>query len=815
MGWPHSRAKAGPSARASGRAGRSAARWSSPASASHGSDLAVQNPLAAAVLGLQRSVGNHAVTQLLSGSGDPSPAADVAASRHMPGAGLAARVAMARVHMPAGRPAAGAPTAQRDTPAPAGGAPGPAGGAPGGAAPTVADRITAAEALLTDKRLDDPIWTIFRERGGSASTIADALWNGQLGLADVKPAKPVARKTDPAAKLRKALEAAIETVVTAKVKELITKTTSKDGAATLTADIRRLTGRGASWNTPDVVNQLWREWVGPGPIAKKTAGGAKPKALYDALEAAAAKAVPALRHGAFPSATSGLEAADITAVEALLRPMSTWIREDEQYATLADTLHQARGGKDGRQSPAWNQLNAQMPKLVIVAEANIVNGLTLANTPVTPDIWAEFRGKYIATISKTIWRYHADNIVDASIFGYRFSRDKVGQGMHREAVPTLRAIEESALRLSGKGSLAELKSAEGTKGKDQGTMRNPITLPGTEFRFEPMSHPDWMRKSAKISPHGTGRAIDFRSATNPAIGDDSLEVLRFLAGAPAASHTVSIDWGKLRQQAGALAPLLQRRLTLEQLLATEKNEEARKVAEQDLATVKAAIATQSETAPLAVELRDSAEKALDAMTNLETAFQAAWQPLDKADDKKLMASLLAHADQKKAEAQAELAKVVAKEAKEAEDKRKADEAAKAAAGGAAAPGTAGAPATPGATPTPTPTPTKGAKAKVPAKAKAPVAPPKSAQVQALELAIARIDKLRGLVTVSATAKDVSKKQKGIANTLRGAGANGLTDLPLWMVQAFVENGWTWGGSWGGFADAMHFDYLGSLADVIG
>jgi hypothetical protein len=54
----------------------------------------------------------------------------------------------------------------------------------------------------------------------------------------------------------------------------------------------------------------------------------------------------------------------------------------------------------------------------------------------------------------------------------------------------------------------------------------------------------------------------------------------------------------------------------------------------------------------------------------------------------------------------------------------------------------------------------------------------------------------------------------MVKTLRDAGELGLTDMPLWLVQAFIEQGWTWGGSWGGFLDAMHFDYLGPVADVI-
>jgi len=42
--------------------------------------------------------------------------------------------------------------------------------------------------------------------------------------------------------------------------------------------------------------------------------------------------------------------------------------------------------------------------------------------------------------------------------------------------------------------------------------------------------------------------------------------------------------------------------------------------------------------------------------------------------------------------------------------------------------------------------------------------------------------------------------------------SGITDMPSWMVEAFAEQGWQWG-MWSGFADAMHFDYMGPVADV--
>jgi hypothetical protein len=43
---------------------------------------------------------------------------------------------------------------------------------------------------------------------------------------------------------------------------------------------------------------------------------------------------------------------------------------------------------------------------------------------------------------------------------------------------------------------------------------------------------------------------------------------------------------------------------------------------------------------------------------------------------------------------------------------------------------------------------------------------------------------------------------------------GLTDMPPALVEAFVASGWTWGGSWKGNADAMHFEYTGPAEGVI-
>ena len=282
----------------------------------------------------------------------------------------------------------------------------------------------------------------------------------------------------------------------------------------------------------------------------------------------------------------------------------------------------------------------------------------------------------------------------------------------------------------------------------------------------------------------------------------------------------SIDWGKLRRQAGAVAPLMHQRAGLEELAKTENDPIAQDVIKQSLAKVDELIRQQVVESPASKELRKDAEAALDKLNAIGTSFQAAWQTFaEKKDDKELLAALLAHAEAAKTDAETKLAALLAAEAKARADKEAAD---KAAAEKAAGGGTTTAPGTQVPTPTPTPTPTpagsgspkRGAGAKPTAKAPAPKPPPKSAEVLALEASIARIDKLKPLLTVSASAKSISSGQKEMVKALRGAGELGLTDMPLWLVQAFIEQGWTWGGSWGGFLDAMHFDYLGPVADVI-
>ena len=88
----------------------------------------------------------------------------------------------------------------------------------------------------------------------------------------------------------------------------------------------------------------------------------------------------------------------------------------------------------------------------------------------------------------------------------------------------------------------------------------------------------------------------------------------------------------------------------------------------------------------------------------------------------------------------------------------------------------------------------------------------ASEARLLKVRLDRIAKVRTMLE-STTRAGIASRDKMLA-TVGSAATGGLTDLPVWMVQAFAEQGWSWGGTWIGFSDAMHFDYMGPVADVI-
>ena len=88
---------------------------------------------------------------------------------------------------------------------------------------------------------------------------------------------------------------------------------------------------------------------------------------------------------------------------------------------------------------------------------------------------------------------------------------------------------------------------------------------------------------------------------------------------------------------------------------------------------------------------------------------------------------------------------------------------------------------------------------------------KSPDVAAIRARIGRIEEVRTLLNNPRAVVDKQTRSSMLA-TVDKVSRSGITDMPSWMVQAFAERGWQWG-MWGRFADAMHFDYMGPVADV--
>jgi hypothetical protein len=88
---------------------------------------------------------------------------------------------------------------------------------------------------------------------------------------------------------------------------------------------------------------------------------------------------------------------------------------------------------------------------------------------------------------------------------------------------------------------------------------------------------------------------------------------------------------------------------------------------------------------------------------------------------------------------------------------------------------------------------------------------KSPDVSTIQSRVRRIEEVRTLLNnPAARIGDTNRKQ--MLDKVEALSKSGITDMPQWMIEAFAEQGWQWG-MWSGFADAMHFDYMGPVADV--
>lgn len=612
---------------------------------------------------------------------------------------------------------------------------------------TIADRITEARGRVTKGEIDAPAFEHYRtSTAGTVAEVAALLWQDELHFEDVDPAgAAIEKKADKkvVADFKGFLEARVLKALTAKLRDLIKQV--RTSGATIGDQVELILKESPAWEEGPVTDRLFVEWVGPVPISSASPPGASD--LWSALKDASGRSVASKRTDRLSkTAVTALDQAEVSAVKTLLDTSTTWVVTPEETADLTDQAAAALGRPIKRTDAAWKELRDRMSTLILVAESDIINATVPQSKkiPLVPTSWATFRNRYVATLTKPMWAFYRDNIVDAEILGEKVKASTDSSGVHKDVAAVLPLLEQSAMRLGGFATKADLIKAN--------------QRPGSEFRFEAMSHPDWMGRAQHMSFHGTGRAMDFRAGKNPDFGGPTHELVSILGGGElselsAGSHAQRQDLQKVGTHN---ADMVRQRDALKERLAVSTDDLEKAQLQSDIDRIDAHLRDSVQTDPTTVKVRNRATEALREVKSIEAKFQASWAtitlmrqfPLGEA----LAAVLIG--------GQVEAAYESAKQALDAAQKAK---------------------------------------------------PPDGEKIKQIADRIRRIDEVRTLLkNPAASIRETNQKQ--MLKKVDQLSRSGLTDMPSWMVQAFAERGWQWG-MWNDFADAMHFDYMGPVADV--
>ncbi len=610
--------------------------------------------------------------------------------------------------------------------------------------PTIADRIAEARAQVTKGEIDEPAFE--RYRTSTAGTVADVvalLWLNELYLVDVDPAGAgIDKKADKklVTDFKALVQARVAKALTAKLRALKTQVAS---SGTKIADqVEAIIKESPSWAEGTVADRLFVEWVGPTPISGRSPDGASD--LWGALRNAGASSVAGKRKDRLSkTAVAALPAAELSAVKALLDPMTTWVVTPQDTADLTDRVATALNRPTNHADAAWTELRDRMSTLILAAESEIINATIPQSkkNPLVPISWATFRNRYVATLTKPMWAYYRDNIVDAEILGMKVKASTDSSGVHKDVAAVLPLVEQSAMRLGNFATKADLIKAN--------------QRPGSEFRFEAMSHPDWMGRARHLSFHGTGRAMDFRAGTNPAFGGPTHQLVSILGGGELSELSAGSTEQRqdLQKVATHNADVVRLRADLAQRLAAATDTAEKTQLQSDIARIDAHLADPVQSDATTKRVRGRATEAHQKVESIEAKFIQTWGTIN------LVRSLPFGDD---------LAEAIIGQTVDA-----AADAAKQALDAAVA--------------------------------------AKSPDVGTIQSRVRRIEEVRTLLNnPAARISDTNRKQ--MLDKVEALSKSGITDMPQWMIEAFAERGWQWG-MWSGFADAMHFDYMGPVADV--
>jgi hypothetical protein len=610
--------------------------------------------------------------------------------------------------------------------------------------PTVAERIAEARGLVTKGEIDAPAFEHYRT--ASAGTVAEVvglLWLDELALVEVDPAGAgIVKKADKklVTDFKALLQARVGKALSAKFRELA-KQVGTSGSK-IGDQVEAILKASPSWAEGTVADRLFVEWVGPVPVGDRSPAGAQD--FWGVLRRAGASSVDSKRAARLSkAAVKGLDAAEVNAVKTLLDPSPTWVVTPEDTADLTDKVATALGRPPARTGAPWKELRDRMSTLILVAESDIINATIPQSKrkPLVPESWATFRNRYVATLTKPMWTFHRDNIVDAEILGEKVKASTDSSGVHKDVAAVLPLLEQSAMRLGGFATKADLIKAK--------------QRPGSEFRFEAMSHPEWMGRARHLSFHGTGRAMDFRSETNPAFGGPTHQLVSILGEGELSELSAGSTPQRqdLQKVATHNADVVRLRGELKARLAAATDDQEKARLQGDIERIDAHLRDSVQTDRTTVRVRDRATETHQQVKAIEAKFLATWATISLMREFPLGEDLAASIIGDKVDAAADAAKQAL------------DNAVKA----------------------------------------------KSPDVGTLQARLRRIEEVRTLLNNPRASIGDTNRRKMLANVEK-LSASGITDMPSWMVEAFAERGWQWG-MWSGFADAMHFDYMGPVADV--
>ena len=611
-------------------------------------------------------------------------------------------------------------------------------------APTIADQIAEARALVTKGEIDGPAFE--RYRTSTAGTVADVvtqLWQNELYLVEVDPGGAgIDKKADKklVADFKSFVQARVAKALTAKLRALKTQVASS--GTTVADQVEAIIKESPSWAEGTVADRLFVEWVGPTPVSARSPDGASD--LWTALRQAGASKVASKRKDRLSkTAVAALDAVELNAAKTLLDQMTTWVVTPQDTSDLTDRVATALNRSTNHADAAWTELRDRMTTLILAAETEIINATVPQSkrNPLVPISWATFRNRYVATLTKPMWRFYRDNIVDAEILGEKVKASTDSSGVHKDVAAVLPLVEQSAMRLGGFATKADLIKAN--------------QRPGSEFRFEAMSHPDWMGRARHLSFHGTGRAMDFRAGTNPAFGGPTHQLVSILGGGELSE--LSAGSTKQRQElqkvAAHNADVVRLRGDLEARLAAATDPAEKTQLQADIARINQHLRDSVLTDETTVRVRERATDTHQKVKSIEARFIATWGAIT-------LARSLPWGEDLASAMIGGTVDAAADDAKRALD--------------AAVAG-------------------------------------KSPDVSTLQARVRRIEEVRTLLNNPAASIDGTNRRQ-MLDKVGALSKSGITDMPHWMIEAYAERGWQWG-MWSGFADAMHFDYMGPVADV--